>query len=281
MPIPHHFLRFRANLIFCLATPVFMLLFVVLYSPTFGYPDELLRYWGEHSAFCVPIICSIEMGVLAISRLLLCLTSHRHGIGPVNFLVWQLVEMVVVCLFCDLFLSLFFHVGYFDYLTRILVLGVALNIFPYAFFCIAVESIAREAQLSELRQEIAMLRKGGDQAEGGAIRFVDEKGNTKIMIGVDRIISIESAANYVTILYDDGGKLMRYSLRNTLKGIEDVCAANGLVRCHRSYFVNLSKVKLIRRTPDGVFAEIDRPGVDDIPVSKSYASELLQLFSHN
>lgn len=281
MPIPHQFLRPRANIIFCLSAPVFMLLFVVLYAPSFGYPEELLHLWQEHSSLCMPIICSIELVVLAISRLLLCLTSHRHGIGQVEYLVWQLIELVVVCLFCNLFLSLFFHVGYFDYLTRVLVLGVALNIFPYAFFCVYIEFLASEARLSDARQEVAMLRKGADRSESSTIRFIDEKGNTKIMIGVDRIISIESAGNYVTILYDDGEKLMRYSLRNTLKSIEDVCTANGLIRCHRSYFVNISKVKLIRRTPDGVFAEIDRPGVDDIPVSKSYASDLLQLFSNN
>lgn len=258
-----------------------MLLFVVLYSPTFGYSEELLQVWKAHSAFCMPIICSIELVVLAVSRLLLCLTSHRHGIGHVEFFVWQLVELVVVCLFCDLFLSLFFHIGYFDFLTRILVLGVALNIFPYSFFWVAVGSIAREAALTDARQEITLLRKGSEHAGNGAIRFVDEKGNTKIMLGSEKVISIESAGNYVTILYDDDSRLMRYSLRNTLKGIEDVCEANGLVRCHRSYFVNLSRVKLIRRTPDGVFAEIDRPGVADIPVSKSYASDLLQLFSHS
>lgn len=257
-----------------------MLLFVVLYGPTFDFSDQLLDIWRQNSALCMPIVCAIELGVLAISRFLLCLTSHRHGISQVEFLVWQVIELVVVCLFCELFLSLFFKVGYFDYLTRVLLLGIALNIFPYAFFWIAVERISRDARLAEADQTIAMLRKGAERSDGGTIRFVDEKGNTKIMIGANRIISIESAGNYVTILYDDGDKLMRYSLRNTLKSIEDVCAANGLIRCHRSYFVNLSKIKLIRRTSDGVFAEIDRPGVNDIPVSKSYATELLQLFSN-
>lgn len=279
MTIPHQFLRPRTNIIFCLAAPVFIMLFVVLYAPTFGYSDHLLSVWHQHSSFCMPIICAIELVTLAISRFLLCLTSHRHGIGRVEFLVWQLIEFVVVCLFCDLFLSLFFHIGYFDFLPRILLLGVALNIIPYAFFWIVVERNASDARLADAEQELGMLRKGIEHTDG-PIRFVDEKGNTKIMIGADRIISIESSGNYVTILYDDGGKLMRYSLRNTLKGIEEACTANGLVRCHRSYFINLSKVKLIRRTGDGVFAEIDRPGVDDIPVSKSYATELLQLFSN-
>lgn len=281
MTISHHFLRPRANIIFCLAAPVFMLLFVVLYAPTFGYSNELLTIWEQHSSLCMPIICAIEMVTLGVSRLILCFVSRWHGISKMEFIVWQVIELVVVCLFCDLFLSLFFHIGYFDFLTRILLLGVALNVFPYALFSLAVARIASEGRLSDAEHQIAQLRKGADKSGSSTIRFVDEKGSTKIMIGAERIISIEASGNYVTILYDDGGKLMRYSLRNTLKGVEEVCTANGLVRCHRSFFVNLSKVKLIRRTPDGVFAEIDRPGVDDIPVSKSYATELLQLFSNN
>ena len=112
------------------------------------------------------------------------------------------------------------------------------------------------------------------------IRFADEKGVVKLVVGAERIISLESAGNYVTILYNDDGKLVRYSLRNTLKGIEDNCAANGIVRCHRSFLVNLKKIRIIRHTPQGVFAEMDFPGVENIPVSKTYASELLRLFGN-
>jgi len=74
---------------------------------------------------------------------------------------------------------------------------------------------------------------------------------------------------------------LRYTLRNTMKGIDKICTANGLVRCHRSFFVNINKVKVIRRTPEGMVAEIDHPGVDTVPVSKTYASDLISLFSEN
>ena len=58
------------------------------------------------------------------------------------------------------------------------------------------------------------------------------------MIKHDKVISIEAAANYVNILYDKGGQLVKFSLRNTLKGIEELCNNYDIVRCHRSYFVN-------------------------------------------
>jgi DNA-binding LytR/AlgR family response regulator len=136
-------------------------------------------------------------------------------------------------------------------------------------------------QMAEVEKELMELRKGAERNEAGMIRFNDEKGNTKLVVSADRVISLESAGNYVNILYDNDGKLVRYSLRNTLKGIEKVCNSNGLIRCHRSYFVNLNKIKVIRRTSEGVYAEMDVHNVGDIPVSKTYASDLLRLFSES
>ena len=137
----------------------------------------------------------------------------------------------------------------------------------------------------------------GFNAEGGTINFhfstyddVSVLGNAVRLIRNARkkpsagyFFRAESFFNVATAImekYNDDGKLVRYSLRNTLKGIEDNCAANGIVRCDRSFLVNLKKIRIIRHTPQGVFAEMDFPGVENIPVSKTYASELLRLFGN-
>ena len=83
--------------------------------------------------------------------------------------------------------------------------------------------------------------------------------------------------NYVTILYEDNGKLVRFALRNTLKAIEGL--SNSLIRTHRSYYVNLHHIKLLQKDTSGVFAEIDIPGVAPIPISKNYAADVAQQFS--
>ena len=281
MTLPELHYSVKSNLIFCLAVPLFVMLFVVLYTPTFGLngQDGWLTDWSRHAGFCLPIICSIILGVLIASRSILCFALVRHTLSKREFLVWQAIEFLVCCLFCDLFLSLYLHTNYFATLTRIIIVGLGLVIFPYVFYWAAMELLDHNIRLREANGIINELRKGSERNEVGAIRFADEKGNVKLVVGAERVISIESAGNYVTILYDNDGKLVRYSLRNTLKSIEEICKANGLVRCHRSFFVNLNKIKIIRRTQDGIFAEIDRSGVEDIPVSKTYAHELMRLFS--
>lgn len=281
MSLPETHYSVKSNIIFCVAVPLFVMFFMVLYHPTFDINGQngWLADWSQHSSFCLPIVCAIILGVLLASRSVLCFALVRHTLTKREFLVWQAVEFLVCCLFCDLFLSLYLHIDYFTALTRIIVIGLGLVIFPYILYWAAMELLDHSIRLREANDTIAELRKGYERNEAGAIRFADEKGNVKLVVGAERVISIESAGNYVTLLYDNDGKLVRYSLRNTLKGIEDICRANGLVRCHRSFFVNLNKIKIIRRTPEGIYAEIDHTGVDDIPVSKTYAPELMRLFS--
>ena len=279
MKLSEIFYTLKPNLLFCISLPVFVLLYMVLCQPTFGVSEMWVDQWNLHSGFCLSISCAILLGCLLVSRSLLCFAVVRHNLSKWDFAIWQCVEFIVACLFVDLFVALFMHVNYFNTLPQILSIGLALAVVPYVLFWLIMENLDRGHRLREAQDRIEELRKGVERNETGAIRFVDEKGVVKLVIGVDRVISIESAGNYVTILYDNDGKLVRYSLRNSLKNIEDLCSANGLARCHRSFFVNLNKIKVIRRNPEGVFAEMDHAGVDDIPVSKTYAPELLRLFS--
>ena len=63
-----------------------------------------------------------------------------------------------------------------------------------------------------------------------------------------------------------------------MKAIDEICQENGLVRCHRSYYINPSFVKVLRKDKEGViFAEMDSRGMVRIPVSKTYYDRLAEL----
>lgn len=281
MKVPEQYYFLKPNLIFSVAAPLFLILFMITYCPTFGYNDDWYAIWNSHNEFCIPILASIELGTLLASRAILCYALVRHNLTRIELIAWFFAEFIIASLFFSIFLSLYFHVKYFILLPRVIVIGFCINIFPYLFYWIIEEYYDRDRRMGEALSQVEDLRHGIERLDTGAIRFNDEKGITKLVVNASRVISLESAGNYVTILYDDDGKLMRYSLRNSLKGIENICQANGLIRCHRSFFVNLNMIKIIRRTPQGVFAEIDHAGVENIPVSKTYAPELLRLFSEN
>lgn len=281
MNISENYYSLKSNLLFVFAVPLFVLLFMVCYQPQFyDRGGNLMELWEQHDSFCLPIICAIIFLVLAISRTILCVVLVRHNLSNKEWLLWQITEWVSASAFVTLFVALYFHMRFFNLLPRMLITGFGLIVFPYVIYWLTMQLSDRDLRLQQAQSKILELSRGIERNEGSMIRFTDEKGNVKLVVGSDRVICLESAGNYVTVCYDDESKLVRYSLRNTLKGLETIASNNGLVRCHRSYFVNLSHIRTLKRTTQGVFAEIDHPGIEDIPVSKSYASELIRLFGN-
>ncbi len=54
----------------------------------------------------------------------------------------------------------------------------------------------------------------------------------------------------------------------------------GFLRCHRGYMVNVENVKLMRKDHGSLVLEINHTS-KIIPVSKSYASDVIRFFSTN
>jgi hypothetical protein len=288
MKIPKSIYTIKSNITFVVCLVAFVMLFAITYTPTYGLAEEAddltvgakaVTLWYDHQGLCLSICCAIILGTVAISRTLLLLTTRNARIHEGEYFLWQLAEVAVTGLFCNLFLSLYFHFAYFHLMPLTLLIYISVAIFPYSIYWLLIERIDRDLRIAAAQRTIMELRHGNDTLGSNTLRFVDDKGNVKLIVSVDRVVYIESAGNYVTILYENNHRMVRYSLRNTLKNIEELCASHSLVRCHRSYYINLHRVKLLRKEHDGIYAEIDAEGVNDIPVSKSYAPEVMQRFS--
>lgn len=260
-----------------LLTTVFFLLFLVIYNPLFGhrYATEDYATYKTMQGLVIPIASAILLVVMALSRTAMYFVSRFRAISMWSYFFWLVVEVLITALFIDLFISLLFHEGYFEHLNEVLFGVVMVVIYPYAFFWVLQLYHVSETNNRLYEEQIAELQQGLNRNDPGAIRFADEKGNVKLVVQAQYIYYIESAGNYVTIHYENRGKLTRFALRNTLKGIEQVCIANDLVRCHRSYFINLHKIKLLRKEGENIFAEMDNDDIDDIPVSKTYAGDVM------
>ena len=113
--------------------------------------------------------------------------------------------------------------------------------------------------------------------EEDLMRFQDTTGRLKLVIAHDVILFIEAKENYVTIYYLDGNKVKEYSLRQSMRGIEDLMQKHGIIRCQRSYYVNPRHVTVLRRDKEGfIWAEIEAGG-RQVPVSPKYYEELSKI----
>ena len=107
------------------------------------------------------------------------------------------------------------------------------------------------------------------------IRFYDHSHNLKIVLVPQAILYIAAEENYVSIYYYENDKVREYVLRSSMKSIEELCLENGLVRCHRSFYINPAHVKVLRKDRDGImYAELDADDIRHIPVSKKYCDRL-------
>ena len=92
------------------------------------------------------------------------------------------------------------------------------------------------------------------------------------------MLFIEAEENYVHIVHLDYGRVKDFTLRSSMRALEEMLSRHGLVRCHRSYFVNSSHVDLVKKDANGfALAQLDREGLKPIPVSKRYYDSLTAL----
>ena len=147
---------------------------------------------------------------------------------------------------------------------------------PYLIIWLYFSWREKNNMLVKMTQEDKII----DIPKKNLIAFPDEKGELKISIVLENLLYVDSSDNYATIHYLNKSKLSHYLIRNTLKCMdENLTMDSPLVRCHRSYVVNLDKVKVLRKTKDGIFLELETDNTPDIPVSKTYYERVMTKFS--
>jgi DNA-binding LytR/AlgR family response regulator len=110
------------------------------------------------------------------------------------------------------------------------------------------------------------------------MRFYDVNHNLKFVVTADSLLYIGAEENYINIYYTDAGKVRSYVLRSSMRAVDELCLSNGMVRCHRSYYVNPAHIRVLRKDKEGyVSAQLDVDDVRDIPVSKKFYNNLAEL----
>ncbi|HON17535.1 MAG TPA: LytTR family DNA-binding domain-containing protein [Salinivirgaceae bacterium] len=98
--------------------------------------------------------------------------------------------------------------------------------------------------------------------------FIKKKNSTLVRVPYNDILWIEALENYVIISTFDE----KYTVHFTMKAVAEKFPEAKFKRVHRSYVVNISKVKLIE---ENVIVIDTKQGEKLIPIGKSYRDDLL------
>ena len=143
-------------------------------------------------------------------------------------------------------------------------LGV--TVYPYLFLFLGFELYSRDKEDARPADDNSL------------IRFYDEYKKLKLVIAPEAVIFIKSEDNYVQIHYLDRGRDRKFILRSSMRALEEDLAKHGLVRCHRSYFINPPFIKIVRRDDSGqIVAHLKQDGFESIPISRKYQDEISKL----
>lgn len=275
--VPSYLNNKQNSILLVLSTTVFTELFILIFTPFQSrlWVDSDWQFLGW-----VSLIVLVAMGVIAISRTILHKYAKKHEVSYTRYGVWIFLEISVISLIYTLFPLLvlpsfaeqkgleFFQLYQGAFLDTTFTLLI-----PYTIMILIFEVREKNAQIQHLTGNTS------DYAQPDMFNFYDEKGELKLSAKPETIYYIESADNYVVIHYASAGKQEKLMIRNTLKNIEWRFRDTQLIRCHRSFIVNLNKVQMMRRQEGEVVLDFGEERVPSIPVSKGYGEKVMSHFT--
>lgn len=261
--IPRIFSRFMPQLLHMIVLPLFFFAFILIYRPFNVHVLVGGHLYGVH----VTMLSTIILLTVIFSRLLYYYLPLK--LNYTLYIFWCFCEVVIASSFVDLYLwvTLKHPMAYLDLWFRSFQMVFFTLVIPYSILAISIRLYDYSFRAHDRNSGIA-----------NRMRFYDSNHNLKLVVTSDTLLYIGAEENYVNIFYTDNGRIKSYVLRSSMKSIDELCLTNGLVRCHRSFYINPSHVKVLRKDKEGIiYAELDAEDVMDIPVSKKYYRNLSEI----
>lgn len=246
------------TIIHSLVIPLFIFIFTIYYKPYGTY--ELLSMADHSFAFNVTMLFCIGLLTISITRGWLYLIAKYKPITRPLYLLWWIGEILVISAFCALYIVLMEEsYQFFEVAGKVFLKLSATSIYPYGFLWMGFE----------LHSRLNDDEKPSD--DSSLMRFYDEYKKLRLVIAPEAIMFIKSEDNYVQIHYLDQDSVKKFILRSSMRALEDGLTKRGLLRCHRSYFINPSHIKMVYRDNSGlIVAELKQDGYESIPISRKY-----------
>ena len=274
MEVPKHYLSRGFLYRTVIYDVLFSIGFLVLYKPfssTFWLSASSWRLAGLSLAFYLACIV-----FLLASRELFFRFQKRQDAKIRHLAIWTAAELLGLALIYLLFTS---SLGYSSHsssgelLLRTVFCVALILVFPFllSFMYATIQDKKEEIRLLQLNVAEKDVR-----PDIPMVNLYDHNGALKISAAQDDIFYIMSQDNYVSIYYLTGDTMNNYLLRCSTVQVEESLKGTSIIRCHRSYLVNLNHVKMLRHSSGkAVIVLSDNTGTE-IPVSRKYYKELRQ-----
>lgn len=278
--IPDYLANFRINIQMLLFVLVFSIAFVSIYTPF-----DLTSWYQSNDDVMKMVYASITVlgcvSILVLSRLILWAVCRRDRISILQYVLWIASEIIFIVFVYSVFNKFALHDTrpFEDIFKRALIFVPSILFIPYLVSYLYYSLKEKNNKLNSLLDKKEIWDNKPYTHVDEVFNFCDEKGRLKLSILLANVYYLASADNYVNIYYMDNGHLFHYMLRNNLKDLEEKLSNKGFSRSHRSYIVNMQKIKMISKEKEGLFINFDNEEVAPLPVSKTYSEQIVDKFA--
>jgi len=261
-------LRFNAKIILFISLGV--LAFLLIFQPI-----DFAVWSKKEIVYIIAGLVTSTFLVLSLNLIVLPSlfpkTFYKNTWNIKKEILWNLWILVAISSSDFLFYSQIiglFDISFFD-ITKILLLGLL----PVAvLITINQERLLRSHLISAQQLNKQLLEKKQHQKK--LIHFVSDYKNDTLTIKADLLIAIKSSDNYIEVYYKNNELVKKQIIRSSLKRVEELINKyEFILRCHRSYIVNIKFINEIQGNPQGFKLFL----VDTdftVPVSQKYIHEL-------
>ena len=278
--IPSFLYRKKNQITMVLIVPLYALAFILIYRPfDFNLLDEKVLPWLNIEPSLKNLLLSffivlIGMAVAVISRVIMTAYTKKRAISYVGYIAWVALEIVIMTLIYTI--ASVFTAGESDIsavFRNTLIKTILILLIPYVTMYIYFIWQERVHELKAIRKR---LEEDDNALQKAYIQIFDDKNKLQLSVRGEHLLIIESADNYICVWYQSGDAIRKMMIRSSLKLVADQLAGTNIMRCHRSYMINLDRVRVLRREKEGVFVELGVEGLPDIPISKTYSESVMR-----
>lgn len=266
----------------------FVAFFLLVFQPfEISLWETPYRFWKIMGFGLVSFLCPTIFRLLSVVAL-------RSSRPEESWMVWkEILALVLVLLFIAVGNMLYGNlIGVttisFGHLALAVLATFLLGIFPItANVALKYNRFQalnqKEAQYIEQELKDYQQRTETEQAQQNESPLIEtpllillaENEKDRLELKPEDLLYIESADNYSNIVFLKKGLVSRQLIRGSLKRLEAQIAVPYIIRCHRSYIVNIRQVNAVSGNAQGYKAGFKVAGVDPVPVSRNYGKEVL------
>ena len=151
--------------------------------------------------------------------------------------------------------------------------------FPLVFYLFINEKNVREKRnkrVQEINKHNKIKQEKVAKVLPSKIKIYSDNNKESISFEIDNLIYITSQGNYASFFLNDKKEIKEKILRVTLNKIESTFTDyNKIIRCHKSYIVNINYITEISGNARGYILKSKITNVD-LPVSRKFSKESLQ-----